>query len=74
MNTVDLAAIDNLVPQEKLALLERLWASLVCSPGQLPISPGHLQLVRQRLAEHAADPSDVVAVSDAMAAVRGQLR
>ena len=74
MNAIDLATVDNLVPEEKLELLERLWASLVRTPAQVPVTPSQLQLVRKRLAEHEADPSDSIGLAEALDAARAKLR
>lgn len=74
MNATDLAAIDELVADEKFALLERLWASLVRAPANVPVTSSHLKVVRERLADHAATPGDVVGLDDAIDAARARIR
>jgi putative addiction module component (TIGR02574 family) len=74
MNAIDLATVDNLAPEEKLELLERLWASLVRTPAQVPVTQSQLQLLRKRLAEHEADPSDSIGLAEALDAARAKLR
>jgi putative addiction module component (TIGR02574 family) len=70
MNAIDLKEVDALVPAEKLDLLERLWSSLQLTPAQVPVTASHLQVVRERLVEHAAAPDDVVSLTAAVATAR----
>ncbi len=70
MTALELAALDNLVPAEKLDLLERLWTSLLRVPASVPVAPSQLQVVRERLAEHCAAPNDVVDLGDAVESAR----
>ena len=50
--------IRELPPEQRIRLIEMLWASFIDAPETLPISEAHLRIVRERVAEHEAHPED----------------
>ena len=50
------AEIRELSPEERIRLIELLWASFVDDPASLPISDAQRSELRRRVAEHEADP------------------
>lgn len=47
----------NLLPAEKLQIVEELWDDLADSSAPLPLPPWHLEEARRRAGELDADPS-----------------
>ena len=47
---------DELTPDEKVQYVGALWDRIVDDQDQLPISEAHRALIRQRLADHQANP------------------
>ncbi len=52
--------IDRLGLEDRLALVHEIWDSIAAEPGHIHMSDGQRQELERRLAEHEADPSDVV--------------
>jgi putative addiction module component (TIGR02574 family) len=52
--------IDRLSREDRLALLEEIWESLRVEPGQSYLTDEKRRELKKRLAEHEANPDDVV--------------
>jgi putative addiction module component (TIGR02574 family) len=52
------AEIDQLSPDERIRLIERLWSSFVNDPSSLPVSDAQRAELRRRLADHEANPDE----------------
>jgi putative addiction module component (TIGR02574 family) len=63
------AEIRDLSPEERIQLIELLWASFVQDPDSLPVSAEQRAELQRRLAEHEADPGAARPWSE----VRGEL-
>ncbi len=51
---------DDLSPDEKIMYVQALWNRIEASREDEPIPDWHLEIVRERLAEHRAHPEAVV--------------
>jgi putative addiction module component (TIGR02574 family) len=60
MSDTDVAEILKLPPEERLRLLEIIWASLAEEPSSVPLGDAHRAIIDERLAEHESNPNDVV--------------
>jgi putative addiction module component (TIGR02574 family) len=50
------AEIRELPPEERIRLIELLWASFVDDPASLPVTDAQRVELRRRVAEHEANP------------------
>lgn len=49
--------IDDLTPEQRLELLERLWDSLTATPERIPVTAAQREELDRRLDELERDPS-----------------
>ena len=70
MSDTDIAEILRLSAEERLKLVEIIWASLVNDPSSVPLSDAHRGAIDERLAEHERNPDDVVSRDDVLAEAR----
>ena len=63
MGTSDLQALFALSPAERIELAEDLWDSVAAEAAGQPLKAHEIAEIEKRLAEHAANPQDVVAWS-----------
>jgi putative addiction module component (TIGR02574 family) len=54
-----LGNLDEMSVDERLALIEAIWDSIVAHPDQIPLTEAQKQELDRRLAAHRADPSKV---------------
>ena len=52
--------IDRFSEEERLALRHEIWDSIAAEPGRVHLSDAQRQELERRLAEHEANPDDVV--------------
>ncbi len=52
--------IDRLDIEERLALVEELWNSIAADSAAVPLTPAQRTELDRRLADHKANPDDVV--------------
>jgi putative addiction module component (TIGR02574 family) len=71
MNDAAVAEILKLPPEERMQLMEIIWASLAADPSSIPLSDAHRAVVDERLAEHEATPNDVASRDEVLAEGRG---
>jgi putative addiction module component (TIGR02574 family) len=66
--------IDRLSVEERLALVEELWDSIADSSADLPLTEAQRAELERRLAEHEANPDDVVSWEDIKTSIGGRLK
>ena len=66
--------IDKLSIEERLALVEELWDSIADSDAGLPLTDSQQAELDRRLAEHDAQPDDVVPWDQVKASIGGRLK
>jgi putative addiction module component (TIGR02574 family) len=65
--------IDKLDVEDRLALVEEIWASIVADAKSFPLTPAQREELDRRVAEDDAYPSDVIPWSEVRASVRARL-
>ena len=70
MSDADVAEILKLPAEERLRLVEIIWASLVTEPSSVPLGDAHRAMIDERLAEHERNPDDVVSRDEVLAEAR----
>ena len=70
MSDTDVAEILKLPAEERLRLVEIIWASLVTEPSSVPLGEAHRAMIDERLAEHERNPDDVVSRDEVLAEAR----
>jgi putative addiction module component (TIGR02574 family) len=66
--------IDRLSVEDRLALVEELWDSIAKSNGDLPVTDAQRAELDRRLAEHEANPDDVVSWEHIKASISARLK
>ena len=66
--------IDQLSVEERLALVEELWDSIAESDANLPLTAPQREELDRRLAEHEANPDDVVSWEEIKASISTRLK
>jgi putative addiction module component (TIGR02574 family) len=64
--------IDRLGVEERLALIEQLWESI--SGAEVPLTDAQREELDRRLAEHEANPDDVVPWEDVKSSLDKRLK
>ena len=70
MSDTDVAEILKLPAEERLRLVEIIWASLVTEPSSVPLGDAHRAMIDERVAEHMRNPDDVVSRDEVLAEAR----
>ena len=70
MSDTDVAEILKLPAEERLRLVEIIWASLVTEPSSVPLGDAHRAMIDERLADHERNPDDVVSRDEVLAEAR----
>ena len=70
MSDTDVAEILKLPAEERLRLVEVIWASLVAEPSSVPLGDAHRAMIDERLVEHERNPDDVVSRDEVLAEAR----
>jgi putative addiction module component (TIGR02574 family) len=52
--------VDRLSAEDRLNLMHEIWDSLAAEPGRTYLTDSQRKELERRIAEHEADPSDVV--------------
>ncbi|HYR35130.1 MAG TPA: addiction module protein [Burkholderiales bacterium] len=60
MSDADVAEILKLPPEQRMRLVEIIWASLAAEPSSVPLGDAHRAVIDERVAEHERNPDDVV--------------
>jgi putative addiction module component (TIGR02574 family) len=67
MNDAAVAEILKLPPEERMQVMEIIWASLAAGPSSVPLGEAHRAVIDERLAEHEANPNDVASRDEVLA-------
>jgi putative addiction module component (TIGR02574 family) len=70
MSDADVAELLRLPVEERMRLLELIWASLASDPSAVPLGDAHRAVIDERLAEHERNPDDVVSRAQVLAEAR----
>ena len=70
MSDAQVAEILKLPAEERLRLVELIWASLSAAPSELPLSNAHRAAIEDELIEHRRNPDDVLTLDQVLSAVR----
>ena len=62
--TATVAEIRSLSVDERLAIVEAIWDSILADADELDVTPDERKLIEQRLTAYLANPNDVVAWDD----------
>jgi len=65
--------IDKLQIEERIALVEEIWDGIFAEGKPIPLTPEIERELDRRIAEHDANPDDVVSLEGVMASVRQDL-
>lgn len=65
--------IDKLDVDDRLALVEEIWASIVADAEAFALTPAQREELDRRIADDDAYPSDVIPWSEVKASVRSRL-
>jgi len=65
--------IDKLDVDDRLALVEEIWASIVADAAAFPLTPAQREELDRRVADDDAYPGDVTPWSEVKASVRARL-
>lgn len=52
------AGFDDLPLDDQIDYVQSLWDHIAAKPDQVPVPDWHLQVIRQRIADHDASPSE----------------
>lgn len=58
--TISSLGLDHLPVEQRLALVQELWDSIAASEERLPLSEAKRQELDRRLADHEANPNEVI--------------
>jgi len=70
MSDTTVAEILKLPAEERLRLVEIIWASLAADPLSVPLGDAHRAALDESLAEHERNPDDVTSRYEALAEAR----
>ena len=65
--------IDRLGVDDRLALVEEIWASICADPGGFPLTDAQRIELDRRVADDEAHPSDVVAWAEVKTSIEAHL-
>jgi len=70
MSDADVAEILKLPPEERMRIVEIIWASLAAAPETVPLGDAHRALIDDAIAEHERNPDDVISREQVLAEAR----
>jgi putative addiction module component (TIGR02574 family) len=70
VSDADVAEILKLPPEERMRLVEIIWASLASDPSSVPLGDAHRAVIDERLAEHERHPDEVVSRDQVLSEAR----
>ena len=72
--TIKSLGIDHLGIDEKLTLVEEIWDSISADSAEVPLTDAQRRELDRRIADHEANPDDVVSWSDVKASIADRLK
>ena len=72
--TLEALGIDQMSIDERLALVQAIWDSIATAPERPPLSDAIRAELDRRLADHLANPDDVVPWDEAKAAALARMK
>jgi putative addiction module component (TIGR02574 family) len=66
--------IEHLDIEERLSLVEELWDSIAADSAAVPLTPAQRAELENRIADHEANPDDVVSWSDVKTLITERLK
>jgi putative addiction module component (TIGR02574 family) len=66
--------IEDLAIEERLALVEELWDSIAADSAAVPLTEAQRAELDRRIAEHEANPDDVVPWEEVKASITERLK
>ncbi|MFO0336210.1 MAG: addiction module protein [Pseudomonadota bacterium] len=72
--TLKSLGIDQLGVDERLALIEALWDSISADESAIPVTDAQRAELDRRLAEHEANPNDVVSWDEVRSSLNQRLK
>lgn len=66
--------IDRLGIEEKLSLVEEIWDSIAADSANVPLTEAQRRELDRRIADHEANPDEVVSWSEAKASILNRLK
>jgi putative addiction module component (TIGR02574 family) len=70
MSSTDIDEILKLPIEERLRLVELIWASIAATPSAVPLGDAHRAVIDERLVEHARAPDDLLTREEVRAGAR----
>jgi putative addiction module component (TIGR02574 family) len=61
---ITIADIERLAPEEKLFLVQEIWASLAATPTKIPVTDDEVTELKRRIAEHEKDPGSALTLDE----------
>lgn len=72
--TLKSLGIDQLGVDERLALIEALWGSISADESAIPVTDAQRAELDRRVADHEANPNDVVSWDEVRASLNQRLK
>ena len=72
--TIKSLGIDRLGVEEKLSLVEEIWDSIAADSANVPLTDAQRRELDRRIADHEANPDDVVSWEEAKASILNRLK
>lgn len=66
--------IETLGLEDRLALIEELWAGISADSASIPLPPGQREELDRRIADHEAKPDDVVSWDEVKSSLEQRLK
>ena len=65
---------DDLSPDDQIDYVQSLWDRIVAKPDQVPVPDWHRQVIRQRMADDEASPSEGRPWEEVLDEIRNDLK
>lgn len=72
--TIKSLGIDRLGIEERLALVEEIWDSIAADSADVPLTDAQRAELDRRIADHEANPDDVVPWNEVKASITERLK